>query len=82
LENQRQAPSSIFPICNLLPSGVDHNLNVGKENKDANTVSSEQMESLIFFSPKGESWHASEEEMVDLTEPRFESFFMTNRNFP
>ncbi|WVZ00169.1 hypothetical protein V8G54_026238 [Vigna mungo] len=82
LENQRQAPPSIFPTCNLLPFDVDHNLNVGNEDKDAHTVSSEDMESLILFSPKGENWHASEEEMVDLTEPRFESFFMTNPNFP
>ncbi|KAL9322758.1 hypothetical protein ACSQ67_010811 [Phaseolus vulgaris] len=82
LENQRQAPSSIFPTCDLLPLGVDNNLNVGNENKDAHAVSSEHMESLILFSPKGERWHASEEEMVDLTEPRFESFFMTNPNFP
>ncbi|XP_068500440.1 receptor-like serine/threonine-protein kinase NCRK isoform X2 [Phaseolus vulgaris] len=81
LENQRQAPSSIFPTCDLLPLGVDNNLNVGNENKDAHAVSSEHMESLILFSPKGERWHASEEEMVDLTEPRFESFFMTNPNF-
>lgn len=82
MENQRQAPSSIFPTCDLLPLGVDNNLNVGNENKDAHAVSSEHMESLILFSPKGERWHASEEEMVDLTEPRFESFFMTNPNFP
>ncbi|BAT91980.1 Receptor-like serine/threonine-protein [Vigna angularis] len=81
LENQRQAPPSIFPTCNLLPLGVDHNLNVGNEDKDAHTFSSGDMESLILFSPKGENWHASEEEMVDLTEPRFESFFMTNPNF-
>lgn len=76
LEKQRQAPSSRFPSRNLLPLGV------GNENKDVHTVSTEHMKSLILFTSKGESWHASEEEMVDLTEPRFESFFMTNINFP
>ncbi|TKY48541.1 Receptor serine/threonine-protein kinase NCRK [Spatholobus suberectus] len=82
LEKQRQDPSSRFPSRNLLPLGIDHNLHVGNESEDVHTVSTEHMESLILFTSKGESWHASEEEMVDLTEPRFESFFMTNVNFP
>ncbi|KAK7402114.1 hypothetical protein VNO78_14127 [Psophocarpus tetragonolobus] len=82
LEKQRQAPSSIFPSLNLLPLGIDHNINAENENKDVHTVSTKHMESLILFTSTGESWHASEEEMVDLTEPRFESFFMTNVNFP
>ncbi|KAK7324929.1 hypothetical protein VNO77_28881 [Canavalia gladiata] len=81
-EKQRQAPSSGFPAHNLLPLGIDHNLYVGNENKNVHSVSTEHKESLILLTTKDESWHASEEEMVDLTEPRFESFFMTNVNFP
>ncbi|RZB76352.1 Receptor-like serine/threonine-protein kinase NCRK isoform D [Glycine soja] len=82
LEKQRQAPPSIFPSRNLLPLDIDHNLHVGNENKDVHTVSSEHLKSLMLFTSKGESWHASDEEMVDLTEPRFESFYMINDNFP
>lgn len=75
-EKQRQAPSSRFPARNSLPLGIDHhNLCVGKEDNDVDTVSTEYMKSLILLTSKGENWHASEEEMVDLTEPRFESFF-------
>ncbi|XP_027340356.1 receptor-like serine/threonine-protein kinase NCRK isoform X5 [Abrus precatorius] len=81
-EKQRQAPSSRFLAHNLLPLGVDHNFHVGNENKDVYIASLGHMESLILSTSKGESLHASEDEMVDLTEPRFESFFMTNVNFP
>ncbi|XP_061376722.1 receptor-like serine/threonine-protein kinase NCRK [Gastrolobium bilobum] len=83
-EKQGQAPSSRFSARNLPLQGVDQKLLVGNENKDVDTVSisTEYMKSLILFSTKGESWHATEEEMVDLTEPQFESFCMTNVNFP
>ncbi|KAF7823379.1 Receptor-like serine/threonine-protein kinase NCRK [Senna tora] len=36
----------------------------------ADTVSAENMESLILVTSKAESWQGSEDEMVDLTEPR------------
>ncbi|RDX66558.1 Receptor-like serine/threonine-protein kinase NCRK, partial [Mucuna pruriens] len=71
LEKQRQAQASRFPSRNLLPLGTDHNLHAGNENKDIQTVSTEHMESLIFFTSKDDGWHESEEEMVDLTEPPY-----------
>ncbi|XP_057459193.1 receptor-like serine/threonine-protein kinase NCRK isoform X2 [Lotus japonicus] len=83
IEKQRQAPPCRFPAHNLSPLGIDHNLHVGNRNKDADTdtVSTEHMESMILLTSKGENWHAFEEEMVDLTEPRFESFCMTNIDY-
>ncbi|KAJ1425940.1 Serine/threonine-protein kinase, active site [Sesbania bispinosa] len=84
VDKQKQAPLSRFPACNLLPLGIENNVSVGNENKDVDKVSTEYRESLILLTSKGEkNWHASEEEMVDLTEPRFESFCMANvNNFP
>ncbi|XP_020232620.1 receptor-like serine/threonine-protein kinase NCRK isoform X2 [Cajanus cajan] len=81
-EKQRQDQSSRFLSHNLLPLSNDYNIHFVNENKDEHTASTEHMESSILLSSKGESWHASEEEMVDLTEPRFESFFLTNVKFP
>ncbi|KAK2370848.1 protein kinase family protein [Trifolium repens] len=81
-EKQRQASWRRFPPHNSLPRGTDYNLRVEKEDKDADTISTEYMKSLILLTSKGESWRASEEEMVDLSEPRFESFCMTSTNFP
>ena len=81
IAKQRQAPPSIFPARNLSPLGVGHNLHVGNINKGADTVSTEDMKNLIHLTSKGESWHAFGEEMVHLTEPRFESFSMTNMDY-
>ncbi|KAK7272161.1 hypothetical protein RJT34_28592 [Clitoria ternatea] len=81
-EKQRHAPSSRFPASNSLPVGIYHNLHAGNENKDVHAVSTEQMESFLLSTSKCESSHASKDEMEDLTEPRFESFFMKNVDFP
>ncbi|XP_061346543.1 receptor-like serine/threonine-protein kinase NCRK isoform X2 [Gastrolobium bilobum] len=82
VEKQRQAPSIEIPTHGSLPLDIDHNLCVVDKNKEADAVSAEYMENLIPLTSKSEGWHASEEEMVDLTEPRFESFCITNVNFP
>ncbi|XP_073222669.1 receptor-like serine/threonine-protein kinase NCRK isoform X2 [Cicer arietinum] len=82
IEKQTQAPWSRFPPHNSLPLGTDYNHCVGNKDKDVDTISTEYMKSLIFMTSKGENRHASEEEMVDLTEPRLESFCITNINFP
>ncbi|KAE9593188.1 putative protein kinase RLK-Pelle-RLCK-XVI family [Lupinus albus] len=64
---QRQAPSH-----SSLTLDIDH------KNKEAD----ENEESFILKTSKTEGRHASEEEMVDLTEPRFESFCMTSFHSP
>lgn len=81
-EKQRQAPCSKFPTHTSLSHGVDHTLCVENQNKETDTVSAEYIESLILLSSQYDGLHASEEEMVDLTEPRYESFCMTNANVP
>ncbi|KAK7404750.1 hypothetical protein VNO78_05706 [Psophocarpus tetragonolobus] len=79
-EKQRQATPSKFPTHSSLPIYIDHNLSVEKKNKAEDAASDEYMESLILFTSKSEGSCASEEEIVDLTEPRFESFCITNTN--
>jgi hypothetical protein len=81
-EKHRQFPSSKFPDHNSLSLDVDHNPCVVNKNKEADAVSPEYMESLILLTSKSDGWHASEEEMVDIIEPRFESFCMTNGTVP
>ena len=76
-EKARQASSSArLAYCNFMSQDTENNLHVvGNENENVDAFSTEYMESLILLTSKiPESWHASEEEMVDLTEPRFESF--------
>lgn len=77
-EEQRQVPSNEFATHNLSSLDIDHNPCVGNKDKEADAVSAEYMESLILLSSKSNSSHASEEEIVDITEPRFESFCMTD----
>ncbi|KAL5082391.1 hypothetical protein RYX36_010812 [Vicia faba] len=81
-EKTRQASWRRFPPHNSLPRGTDYNPRVENEDKSVDTISTEYMKSLILLTSKGESWHASDEDMVDLSEPRLESFSMTNINFP
>ncbi|KAK7312580.1 hypothetical protein VNO77_36535 [Canavalia gladiata] len=78
-EKQRQTPSSNIPTHSPSTLDSDQNLCVVHKNKEA-AVSAEYMESLILLTSKSDGRHASEEEMVDLTEPRFESFCITNGN--
>ncbi|MED6155849.1 hypothetical protein PIB30_009055 [Stylosanthes scabra] len=83
-EKPRQASSSSFASCNFMSQDAENNLHVaGDENMNVDAFSPEYMESLILLTSKiPESCHASEEEMVDLTEPRFESFCVTSVEFP
>ncbi|KAE9585763.1 putative protein kinase RLK-Pelle-RLCK-XVI family [Lupinus albus] len=81
-EKQRQAPSNRFLTRHLSTLENNHNHFAGKENKDVGRVSVEYIDSLVHLSSKAESWHASEEEMVDLTEPQFESFCISNVEIP
>ena len=81
-EKQRQSTPSKFPTHSSLPIYNDHNLSVENKNKAEDAVSAENMESLILLTSKSDGSCASEEEIVDLTEPRFESFCITNGNAP
>ncbi|XP_020214316.1 receptor-like serine/threonine-protein kinase NCRK [Cajanus cajan] len=81
-EKQRQATHGKFPSHSSLPLYIDHNLCAENKNKEADTVSAESMESLILLTAKSDGSCASEEEIVDLTEPRFEAFCITNGNNP
>ncbi|MED6144734.1 hypothetical protein PIB30_018206 [Stylosanthes scabra] len=78
-EKPRQSSSATFASCNFISQDTENN-----ENKNVDAFSPEYMESLILLTSKIPeiSWHASEEEMVDLTEPRFESFCVTSVEFP
>lgn len=78
VETKRQAQSGEFPTHNLSPLDTDYNPCLGNKNREEDAVSAEYMESLILLASKSNSSHSSEEEMVDITEPRFESFCMTN----
>ncbi|KAF1899309.1 hypothetical protein Lal_00019437 [Lupinus albus] len=49
-------------------------LDIDPKNKEAN----EHEENFTLLTSKTKGWHTSEEEMVDLTEPWFESFCMAN----
>lgn len=48
--------------------------------KEAGCVTVEYIEKLILLASNARSWHSQEDETVDLTEPRFESFCMSNVN--
>ncbi|KAL3530550.1 hypothetical protein ACH5RR_009872 [Cinchona calisaya] len=51
-----------------------------EKDEEGDTISVEHIEKLILLSSNARSWHSQEDEAVDLTEPRFESFCMTNAN--
>ncbi|KAK7262291.1 hypothetical protein RJT34_29857 [Clitoria ternatea] len=80
VKKQKKTPSSNFPTQDSLPLDIDENLCAVHKDKEA--VSAEYMESLILLTSKSDDLHTTEEEMVDLTEPRFESFCITNGNVP
>ncbi|KAJ7947832.1 Protein kinase family protein [Quillaja saponaria] len=79
-EEKMQAPLSKWSVRCSLPLDIDRNLCIGKNNND--TVSTDYMERLFLLTSNARSWHASDDENVDLTEPRFESFCITNMKSP
>lgn len=58
----------------------DHGLIPSSNVKETNTVSTECIEKLIYLTSKSSSWRPSDDEIVDLTEPRFESFTANMRS--
>uniref|UniRef100_A0A6M2FA88 non-specific serine/threonine protein kinase n=1 Tax=Populus davidiana TaxID=266767 RepID=A0A6M2FA88_9ROSI len=57
---------------------VDRNLFVGSYIEGADNISTKYMERLIISTSKPHSWGAADDEAVDLTEPRLESFCVEN----
>ncbi|CAJ1979284.1 unnamed protein product [Sphenostylis stenocarpa] len=82
VEKQSQATPIKFPMHSSLPTYIDHNLSVDNKSKEADAVSAEYMESLILLTSQSDGSGVSEEEIVDLTEPRFESFCITTGKAP
>ncbi|EEF32437.1 kinase, putative [Ricinus communis] len=78
----RRESSAKQSALGSLPLDVEHTLSVRQKTMEVDTVSSEYMERLILLTSKARSWRVTDEEAVDLTEPRFESFRMANAKFP
>uniref|UniRef100_A0A2P2JSZ5 non-specific serine/threonine protein kinase n=1 Tax=Rhizophora mucronata TaxID=61149 RepID=A0A2P2JSZ5_RHIMU len=57
------------------PSDIDHTVFVGSKAREADTVSTKYMDKLILLTSKA---HDLDDETMDLTEPRLESFHMSN----
>ncbi|XP_057995710.1 receptor-like serine/threonine-protein kinase NCRK isoform X3 [Hevea brasiliensis] len=66
-------------MCSM-PLDVEHTFSVEHNTKGEVPVSSEYMERLILLTSKARSCRAKDDEAVDLTEPRFESFRMANKS--
>ncbi|GAV62658.1 Pkinase domain-containing protein [Cephalotus follicularis] len=79
-EKLRQATSVRQSACKSQPLDIDHTLCVENQCKKPDSVPTEHMERLILLTSKA-SWLAHDDETVDLTEPRFESF-ITNVKSP
>ncbi|XP_042511962.1 receptor-like serine/threonine-protein kinase NCRK [Macadamia integrifolia] len=66
-----------------LPLSLDRTLCVEDGRKELDTATSaECIERLILLTSKARSWRAPEDETVDLTEPRFESFCLASMQSP
>ncbi|BBH04987.1 Protein kinase superfamily protein [Prunus dulcis] len=74
-EELRRARSSKGSVRCSLPLDIDRNLCAERRT---DTVSDNYMERLILLTSNARSWRASDDETVDLTEPRFESFCLAN----
>ena len=62
-----------------LPLGMD---GLGIIGKQIGILPAECMERLVLLSSNARSWRVPDDEAVDLTEPRFESFHMANVKSP
>jgi hypothetical protein len=77
-EEIRPAPSSKeSSLCSL--ADTPH---IGNNSEEADTVSAESIERLILLTSNSRNQQESDDEAVDLTEPRLESFCMTNIKTP
>nr|XP_048324812.1 receptor-like serine/threonine-protein kinase NCRK [Ziziphus jujuba var. spinosa] len=74
-ELRRVLSRKLSARCSL-PLDIERTLCV--ENNNENTLSAECVERLILLTLKARSGRASDDEAVDITEPRFEAFCMGN----
>lgn len=78
IEEARPAPSTKDSTWCYVPVDVEAIMHSGNSNKVSDSILANYIESLILLSASSRSCRASDDEMVDLTEPRFESFSMSN----
>ncbi|KAI3942073.1 hypothetical protein MKW92_037681 [Papaver armeniacum] len=78
-ELKRTTSERWSPRCSL-PLSLDRTLCINDNSKDGEVaLSADYMERLVLLTSKGRSWRAHpDDETVDLTEPRFESFLQAN----
>ncbi|XP_026403201.1 receptor-like serine/threonine-protein kinase NCRK isoform X3 [Papaver somniferum] len=78
-ELKRTTSERWSPRCSL-PLSLDRTLCISDNSKDGEVaLSADYMERLVLLTSKGRSWRAHpDDETVDLTEPRFESFLQAN----
>ncbi|KAM1149103.1 hypothetical protein ACFX13_030381 [Malus domestica] len=74
-EELRQAKSNKSSVRCSLPLDIDRNLCA---ERDTDSLSDNYMERLILLTSNARSCRANDDETVDLTEPRFESFCVTS----
>ncbi|XP_022731782.1 receptor-like serine/threonine-protein kinase NCRK isoform X3 [Durio zibethinus] len=71
--------TSVESAESSLPLGME---GIGIIGKQIGTLSAECMERLVLLSSNARSWRVPDDEAVDLTKPRFESFQMANVKSP
>lgn len=76
-ELQRIASGGFSPQCSL-PIHIDHTLCAEKNESGDAPALEEFMEKLIHISNARTCWAQDDDAVVDLTEPRFESFCVAN----
>ncbi|KAK6926771.1 Protein kinase domain, partial [Dillenia turbinata] len=69
------------PRCSL-PVSFDRAQCIGNDRIEADPLSAGYIERLILLSSKARSWRTQDDEAVDLTEPRLESFCVANLKSP
>ncbi|XWS53297.1 hypothetical protein CRYUN_Cryun11dG0144800 [Craigia yunnanensis] len=81
MKNEEHTPTaSVKSAESSLPLGMD---GIGIIGKQIGTLPAECMERLVLLSSNARSWRVPDDEaVVDLTEPRFESFHMANVKSP
>ncbi|KDP44029.1 hypothetical protein JCGZ_05496 [Jatropha curcas] len=80
-ELRRDMSAKQSTVCSM-PLDVKHTFSIGHNTREADIISAEYIERLILLTSKARSWRATDDEAVDLTEPRFETFHMANVKSP
>lgn len=78
----RRAGTNNWTDRRSLPLDIDRNLCIRESQTKAESVSTECIEKMIIMTSNAMSWRDPVDDIVDLTEPRFESFCMANGRSP